>query len=210
MDADRFDALSRALSTGHTRRRLTRLLGGVSLGGVLSALGSDEATATLLNGGYRCTSGSQCKTGKCLRNDTCSCSQEIPKCKQPTNRCKQATCDFDTKRCVTSDKDAGSPCPDDGNPCTRDICDGKGVCTHPNRKDNTSCNWGGMVCVSGSCLCPGASHSCSECSRCDAEMGCQPDTARQGKACPQTAGVCCGSVCCPKACNQEGQCPGFR
>jgi hypothetical protein len=35
MDSDRFDALARCLSEGTTRRRLTRLLGGLALGSLL-------------------------------------------------------------------------------------------------------------------------------------------------------------------------------
>jgi hypothetical protein len=49
MDADRFDALSRALSTSHTRRRLPRLLGGLSLGGVLSGVIQEAAAAEVLD-----------------------------------------------------------------------------------------------------------------------------------------------------------------
>src|SRR3712207_303319 len=45
MDADRFHALSRALSTSHPRRRLHSLLGGLSLGGVLSGVIQGVAAA---------------------------------------------------------------------------------------------------------------------------------------------------------------------
>ena len=45
MDADRFDTLSRALTPGHSRRGLTRLLGGALLGGPLAALGLAESEA---------------------------------------------------------------------------------------------------------------------------------------------------------------------
>jgi Glycosyl hydrolase family 26 len=111
MDTDRIDAVSRALATGHTRRRVTRLLGGVSLGGVLSVLGSTDADAALLTGGSRCTKDSQCKSGQCLGpsgNKECGCSRKFAACKQPSNRRNRASCDFDTKRCVTSNDDAGS------------------------------------------------------------------------------------------------------
>jgi hypothetical protein len=52
MDRYRFDALSRALWRGHTRRHLTRLLGGLSLGGVLSDGLPDAAAASAKK---RCT-----------------------------------------------------------------------------------------------------------------------------------------------------------
>ena len=73
MDADRFDALSRSLSSGHTRRTLPRLLGSLSLGGVLAALGTPEALAAKRIGGAPCRSNDQCKTGRCVRG-RCSCS----------------------------------------------------------------------------------------------------------------------------------------
>ena len=50
MDDARFDALTKTFGTAHSRRRLTRLLGGLSVGGVLSALGSEEAAAAQLLG----------------------------------------------------------------------------------------------------------------------------------------------------------------
>src|SRR5215212_6298917 len=40
MDSDHFDALVRAFSEGTTRRRLTRLLGGLALGALLRPLAS--------------------------------------------------------------------------------------------------------------------------------------------------------------------------
>ena len=49
MDPDRFDALSRALSTSHPRRRLPRLLGGLSLGGLLSGVIREAAAAEVLD-----------------------------------------------------------------------------------------------------------------------------------------------------------------
>ncbi len=58
MDDRRFDALTKTLGAGHTRRGLTRLLGAVSLGGVLSASAVQEIAAAPLNGGSACTRGS--------------------------------------------------------------------------------------------------------------------------------------------------------
>src|SRR5688500_13655262 len=51
VDDRRFDALTKNLGTAHTRRGLTRLLGGLSLGGVLSARTVRDAAAAKLNGG---------------------------------------------------------------------------------------------------------------------------------------------------------------
>ena len=46
MDDNRFDDLTKSLSADHSRRSLTRLLGGLSLGGVLGAGTLREAAAT--------------------------------------------------------------------------------------------------------------------------------------------------------------------
>jgi hypothetical protein len=78
MDADRFDILARSLSTPRSRRSLTRLLGGLGLGGGLAVWGATETLAEKLNAGELCTRGRQCKTGKCIGlqgHKTCSCSR---------------------------------------------------------------------------------------------------------------------------------------
>jgi len=210
MDADRFDALSRALSAGHTRRRVTCLLGGLSLGGLLTNLGSDEAAAAPLNGGARCTEGSQCKTGTCLSSGKCSCSKVFPTCKQPANQCKQATCDSSTKRCVARNKAKGATC-NDGMDCTvNDACDGQGQCIGTPKHGR----------------CPSAD-PCTE-------GRCRPtDARRDANGCVVTQittgecaeGTCTSSSdCCPpefpncagqdgyKFCNEHDvcQCPDFR
>ena len=118
--------------------------------------------------------------------------------------------------CTVSDQ----CCPGTGLRCRRDACRcprTKRWCGRTGRcipKDDccrdADC-WGGMTCVAGRCACPGAGNFCLECYRCDAEMGCQPDTAQDGKPCPKTpGGVCCGSTCCENGCNKEGTtCKGF-
>jgi hypothetical protein len=104
MDDSRFDALTKTLGTTHTRRGVARLLGGLGLGGVLSALGTSEALAAARKGGVPCTRKSQCKTGRCVGpagNKQCSCSKKFRAYVQPAGPCKQATCDLATKLCVT-------------------------------------------------------------------------------------------------------------
>ena len=92
MDADRFDTLSRAFSTTQSRRRLTRLVSGLGLGGVLTALGGDRAAAALRNGGESCSRDSQCKTGTCLGSGTCSCSRTVPTCHGEQICCSRRLC----------------------------------------------------------------------------------------------------------------------
>ena len=193
MDDERFDTLVKTLSAGHTRRGLARLVAGLGLGGILITAVREEAAAALLNGGVPCTSGSQCKTGKCLSNGRCSCSRGQPTCKQPANRCKKATCEFSTGRCITTNRARGATCQDDDNLCTRDICDGSGNCIHPKKPDGTACGSG--VCQGGACVC-GAT-TCASGQVCCPDKRCGRRCCANGRACNVT---CCGpdgnNYCC--------------
>src|SRR5215213_4723115 len=66
MDTDAFTTLTRSLSSTQprstTRRRLTRLLGGLALGGPLALLGLSQAEATCKK---KCGPCKRCKKGKC-------------------------------------------------------------------------------------------------------------------------------------------------
>jgi len=172
MDEARFDALAKTLGTAHSRRRLHQVLGALSLGGVLAALGTSEALAALRKGGSPCTRNGQCKTGRCVGpvgNKQCSCSRRFRACVQPAAPCMQATCDVDTKLCVTTNKDAGTSCPNDDNPCTNDICDGSGQCTHPNKTNGIDCG-GGKTCQNGECT------SGMQCAPCSGDKVCNAST----------------------------------
>ncbi len=77
MDAERFDGLARSLTTIRSRRSLTRLLGGLGLGGGFAVWGARETLAAKRTAGEPCTKRRQCKTGKCIGiqgHKTCSCS----------------------------------------------------------------------------------------------------------------------------------------
>ena len=150
MDAVRFDGLARRLATRRSRRGVTRLCAGLALGALAAVPRSDPAAAAdLLLGGAACTSNGECQSGKCLRDDTCSCSKTVA-CQQPANSCKKASCDVKTRRCVITTKPKGSRCAHDGNLCTKDECNEKGKCKHPPKKDGTSCGAYG-TCKDGIC-----------------------------------------------------------
>ena len=212
MDGSRFDALTKTLGTALTRRGVTRLLGGLSLGGVLVTLDSDEAAA-LLSGGAKCTKGSECKSGKCLSNSTCSCSKAFPTCKQPSNPCKKATCDFDTKKCVTSNKKNGTACGSgtcqngscvcgsttcaSGQVCCKDLRCGRKCCANGRACNTTCCGLDGNnyccpsdrpVCVCGTCG-PAGSTQCDDPTHC-----CGPNQK------------CCGSPPYHHCCDEGWEC----
>jgi hypothetical protein len=90
MDADRFDALSKTLGAGRTRRGLARLLAGLSLGSVFSVARLTDVAAGSRLGGAPCTSNSQCQTQQCL-GSKCSCSQSVG-CASPGRRCMHGGC----------------------------------------------------------------------------------------------------------------------
>jgi hypothetical protein len=77
MDSEHFDRLAQSFGQPHSRRSLTRLIGGLGLGGVLSLWGTTETLAAKRNAGMRCTRNRQCKTGRCVGEPgqkVCSCS----------------------------------------------------------------------------------------------------------------------------------------
>ena len=80
MDADRFDSLARSLTATRSRRSLTRLFGGLGLGGVLSVWGAPETRAAKRNAGEPCIKRRQCRSRKCVGDPgqkTCGCSEKF-------------------------------------------------------------------------------------------------------------------------------------
>jgi hypothetical protein len=66
MDPDRFDAVCRAFNVRHSRRGVSRLLGGVMAAGLLMALGAGDTRAVKRPSGSPCRKGKQCVTHKCV------------------------------------------------------------------------------------------------------------------------------------------------
>ncbi len=196
MDDARFDAFAKIFGTTHSRRRLTQVLGGLSLGGTFSTMGTSEALAAKRKGGAPCTRNGQCKTGKCVGpagNKQCSCSKKFKACVQPAETCKQATCDFDTKLCVTGDKTNGVGC-GDGKTCQDGVCSGGLTCS-------PACS-GDKVCNSstGFCACPASKPTqCQGNSlRCSADPN--TDEERCGINCVDCNQTNPGSTCCSGKC----------
>lgn len=162
MDDARFDALARSLTTTRSRRSLARLLGGLSLGGVASALATSEVRAALRVGGMACTGNAQCKTGRCVGptgSKKCTCSADFPACKQPANPCKKAVCDTGTQRCLTRNRADLTSC-GGGQRCSGGVC-----ATPPGCAMGFNCA-GPNDCCSQSCVCldppePCGTHYCA-------------------------------------------------
>ncbi len=214
MDDARFDAFARTLGTTRSRRSLSRLLGGLGLGGGLSALTAQDAAAALRKGGSPCTANRQCKTGECVgpaESKKCSCSRTFPACKQPANSCKRAVCDFTLKRCVVRTKANGAACG-----TGRECCDGACVDTRSNPRHcggcgqrcqvNGICSAGTCTCVRGECMnsggtcCPASAVRPIAC-RCTGATNLGTcETEGNVELCPPGTVACTGPVCaacCP-------------
>ena len=101
---------------------------------------------------------------------------------------------------------AGVPCTDDGNACTFDLCDGTGMCIHPNDDfivcdDGVFCN-GVDLCQGGTC----SLHSGNPCEFTGCTTVCDETTAACG---PTAAGMPCfddGNACTLDECDGTGVC----
>jgi hypothetical protein len=218
MDADRFDALSRTLTREHTRRSLVRLLFGLSLGGVLSVLGTAEVFAGSRLGGAPCTRGRQCQTGRCVGkkgHKKCTCSTVSPKvgCKQPTGPCKTAVCKVETQRCATQNICREASCTN-GVLTLQASCDSTGTCppaVTQNCVEGYQCHESGTACVGvGGC---GGPDDCTSTHHCSSGK-CEPKKAN-GESCAIgtqcVSGFCSPAdhICCDTGCDAAGQtCPG--
>ncbi len=166
MDSERFDRLVQTFGRPRSRRSLTRLLGGMGLGGALSVWGTTETLAHRLNAGNPCTRGSHCKTGKCVGprgQKVCSCSTRH-RCADGA-RCIHGGC-FRSESCA-AECTLGTPC--------RDGC----FCSET---------------VSGVPVCYANEKFCTEGKACDANGDCPTGRACVNVSCvsciPAVAAVC--------------------
>ena len=134
MKEQRFDALTRSLTRGASRRGTIRLLVGGALGGLLTDFGAPHAGAMHFDCrhvGKRCRHGQQCCSGRCRGpkgHKTCR-AHDVSVCKSGQDSCSVGSlfCGSDLGcRCFTTTGDAGF-C--GTNPvcsgCTRDVdCEG--------------------------------------------------------------------------------------
>jgi hypothetical protein len=125
MDAPQFDALSKALSTGNTRRRVLGALAAVpTLGGLAGLFGGDEAEARKGKRKRR-KKKKKCKPQPASQTCAGTCGNVINNCKQSVN-CGPCTCTPDcTGKCAGGSDGCGGTCT--GNCSTNQICDG-GIC----------------------------------------------------------------------------------
>jgi hypothetical protein len=171
MDADRFDALSRALTTAPSRRKTLGALLGALLASALPGFSPDTraaarkrngrdvgaATHCLPPGAKPCKKGSQCCSGRCKKK-----KKKCLDCATGTTYCASQEACVDSAQFDTL-------CTDDGGTCTNNSdCCPSGGCTHSGSLYKT--------CSNGSCVCevahPDYPHACdwppnpSQCHQC--------------------------------------------
>ena len=179
MDAQRFDALARAMASGSTRRQTLRLAGGGLAGALLAAVGLAEAAAQDLckPPGARCRRGGDCCSGLCRKRKGAT-----------RGRCRD--CPSGTKPC------AGS-CIPAGDCCTAADC---------TALSGQTCQGGVCACPPGTAACAGTCCAgCCDVERLGGTM-CVPGTAPAAcgtggqvcQACPrETRHACTAGVCVP-------------
>jgi Stigma-specific protein, Stig1 len=180
VERERFDALTRAVARGSSRRGALKALAGGAVGGLAALAGGGAAAAPrpkpgccpsghpVLCGltctdtkadpancggcGHSCDAGTVCANGVCAAPPCTSPAD----CGSPNDPCQVATCaggqcGVGTRNCA------------DGNDCTADVCDRAG-CSNPPLPAGTACGQnGGTVCDgNGNCVVcvPGSTQPC--------------------------------------------------
>jgi hypothetical protein len=203
MDADRFDALSRALTNPGTRRTTLGALFGALVGGALPGRSPEALAAPCLPPGAKpCRKGSQCCSGRCKRKKKC-----LP-CSSGTEYCASLRACVDPTQYQTDAANCGS-C---GNDCGANAC------------ENGECTGGGLTCSpcqgdkvcdtsTGFCTCPAARPvQCDgNSTRCSADP--LTDSTRCGLNCldcgvSSAPGYSCCDGLCVNGCgpNSNGSC----
>jgi hypothetical protein len=153
----------------------------------------------------------------CTKKDACDglgkCGSTPYSCPQPTECQASVLCDG-LGGCSVSNKALNTPCTADGNVATLDVCDGKGVCSHP--------------IASGKCVIGGKAYSVNEKNPANGCQACLPTVSQtawsnlasatlcnDGNSCTSKDmcdgnGVCKGTIysCTAGACDQSSVCDG--
>jgi len=173
--------------------------------------------------------------GNCIDNVAPPATQCRPA--GPVPACDPAEfCNGTSKTCPPNAySPAGTACPSDGNECTNDVCNGGGLCTHPNKPEGSSCDDGQYctiweACWNGSCgdglprtcsggdqcnepYCDEATDQCRTRPKpngtpCDDGQYCTTGETCQGGSCSgSTPRICSGGQCCYEETDSCAPCP---
>lgn len=186
MDDKRFDAWTRLLAEGHTRRKVLKIFAGGAILGGAAATRLDQATA-------------QCPERQVLCNDICvDLGSDAANCGACATQCSAGLlcCAGICQECCSTD---------DCEPCER--CIDGGACQPLDCGDCATCLDG--ACVPDSILCPEGQVACCEgnelfCSECCDDSDCGScELCHQGDCVPCERG---SLVCCDDICVSDGEC----
>ena len=210
MDGTRFDAWTRSLAGGRSRRGALRLLAGGGLGALLPRLApagaaAQEAQAVCGLVGEPCAVNGECCHGNRCNGRRCVCQRgktdcggrcrdlntNENHCGECGNRCEagQSCCGGRCRACpcgsVRINGRCHAVCQDGRNACRLGGgCNGNPACTCVKRVG------GGAVCVGGA----------GDCNGCESDADCAGPGFAPGSVCVDSSGGCCGSSSCQIPC----------
>ena len=203
MDSARFDTLTRSFSEGMTRRGLTRLVGGLTLGLLHPIVVEAKKHGHAKTGDHGKHGGKGKGTRKTRKHGHKKGETGTGKTGLLDTTRESTTDAPESARAVTASATI-DPCRPPGDPCSRDRqccsrkCSGTGVC----RCTEANPCPGSKTCQNGQCVCPDGTKDCS--------TGCvdtQINPAHCGTcgvACDGGAGTCKNGVCAtPEVCDGD-------
>lgn len=211
MDPQRFEAFSRALATGPSRRGVLKGIVGAILGGSLVGARSATAGQSCAGPGESCSSGADCCSGECSDAGVCYCTDPSRpwvgcECQQGDASacngdadlcCDDGTCASPMTGCKSTCTEAGDTCSSDADCCSGKCSDeGMCYCTDPARP------WIGCDCSQGDDdACDGHPELCCSDGTCASpSTGCDPTCAHAGDTCSSD------DDCCEGSCSDSGVC----
>ena len=213
MDGPRFDAWTRSLARGRSRRGALRVLAGGGLGAMLAQLaprgaGAQEAQAVCGFVGEPCRVNGECCHGNRCNGRRCVCRPNHTDC---GGRCRDLR--FNENHCG----ECGNRC-EAGQTCCWGRC-GEGPCcpggaVRINGRCHAVCRNGRTTCdptggcngnpactcatrVGGGSVCVGGAGSCVGC---ESDADCVGRDFDPGSVCVVSAGDCCGGSSCQDPC----------
>ncbi len=180
MDDQRFDAITKALATGTSRRAVIRRLGaafggalGLGAAGGLAAPKGDKPTKCY-GGGSQCTNGKQCCSGTCTNRQCtpevsptfCAAGSTRSCYSGPAGTAGTGVCRAGLETCVADGSGYG-PCVGQVLP-TAEVCDGldndcDGVVDGGNPGGGASCSTGLLgICAAGTTVCVNGALICQQ------------------------------------------------
>jgi hypothetical protein len=189
MDGQRFDALTRVMAAGTTRRSALRAIAGLATGIVSRRGARAKAQATCPLPGEACSGSNLCCEGTVCLNGTC-CSFDGDSCNGVPSNCCSGICDVGgSGLCVQACIQEGHHCGNPGDFCCEGLICNETSCVSPD-----TCLALGEECFQD--------RDCCDPNICSENLCSSPDCGGDGVGC-EDSGDCCGILeCVSGACQQ--------